>query len=207
MSAARKLEKVYAPGELETELVDHAVSGDPARVNLNKSFGQFFEKTGKGYIVGTDGHRLSAVQTEHWHGYKREGAPPAEQVIPWDAKHVGTINVSQLEGAYEFPRKWDARLRIEPKAVFVAADFQRGQGRAKRKVRVLDNVRVDWFQLEQLKVPIGMCLSYLLDAVAFVGVPEVHVFGDGALAPYAFTASSKPIVEAARIAVVMTMRV
>lgn len=209
MSAAKKL-KEWAPGEYESQLVAAAVSDDPSRQHLNKPWGQVMN--GRGFVCGSDGHRLHAVQCEAWHGYKRDASPPGEQVIPWDAKWLGEIVTGGLDDARAFPARWLVNLDVQPQALLAHVSVRTGSSKKSKSLYPFghDGVRVDWFKLQQLSFSVGINLGYLLDAVDFVDTQIVHVWGGGKtpeLAPLAFSATSKPLRESDRVAVVMPMRI
>ncbi len=207
--------KVWNPGELEAAEIAHAVSSDETRAHLSKPFG--CEMNGRGFVCGTDGHRLSAVQCDAWQGFARGDAPPAVQVIPWDAKWRGEFSADALDDARCFSSRWDVSLDVQPRAMLLHANVTSGSGKKSKRLYPFgrDGVRVDYFKLEQLTYSFGIALGYLLDAVDFIGTGSVHVWSqhypkerDQALAPLVFTAPGvKSILEAKRIAVVMPRRV
>lgn len=209
-NAAKKI--TYGPGELELAQVAHAVSVDPTREYLNKPFGQLMQ--GRGFVCGTDGHRLAAVECEAWQGSKRDNAPPADQVIPWGAKWRGEIVVAGLAPARHFPARWDVKLDVQPKALIARVGVRSGSGKKAADVFPFgrDGVAVDWFRpLEQLPYSFGIQLDYLLDALDFVGAGVVQVWSNESkkhqdLEPLCFTAGAKSVAEAKRIAVVMPFR-
>ncbi len=206
MTAARKVELVWAPGELGASLVAPAVSTDGTREYLNKPWGQVMN--GRGYIVGCDGHRLLAAPSAAWHEYKRDNAPPAEQVVPWDdARLLGEINFQQLDDARAFPAKWEVKVSVQPKTMLAHVRVPRGK-KADLRPFGFEGVAVNWFKLDALTFTFGMNLPYLLDAVDFVGTSIVQVWGSEELAPFAFASpKAKTLREADRIAVVMPMRI
>lgn len=214
MTVAKKIRQ-WALGEYEAELVAAAVSCDETREHLNKPWGQAIN--GRGFICGSDGHRLHAVQCapnelDAWRTYKRDNAPPAEQVIPWDAKWLGSIQVAALADARVFPARWRVSVDVQPHAVLAHVKIETGSKKSAKTLRPFGfgGVRVDWFKLEQLPFSFGMHLGYLLDALDFVGTGAVHLWGGGKtpeLSPIAFSSSSKPLLDAGRIAVVMPMRI
>lgn len=207
MKAARKRE--WGPGEYEAALVAAAVSGDVTRETMNKPFGR--ELHGRGFICGTDGHRLHAIACDAWQAYKRDSAPPAEHVIPWDARPLGEI---QSEEAWEhFPAKWDVAITLTPGyKVSLLACVIKGSGKNVKRIRVLNEVAVDWpIKLAQSSFAVSLTLSYLADAVDFIGTGSVYVWGghhvkNPELAPLVFTPTSDPIRDAKRLAVVMPRR-
>lgn len=213
MGAAIK--KQWAPGEYEAACIAHAVSTDETREYLNKPFGQVMN--GRGFICGTDGHRLAAVECETWQGYKRDNAPPAEQVIPWEAKWRGEFPAVALEDARCFSTRWDVGLDVQPQAMLLHASVRTGSSKKAKSLYPFgrDGVRVDYFKLEQLTYSFGIALCYLLDAVDFIGTGSVHVWSqdypkklDQETAPLVFTGPGvKSILDAKRIAVVMPRRV
>lgn len=206
MTAAKKIVKEWAPGEYELALVAPAVSTDEARERLNKPWGQLMN--GRGFICSTDDHRLHAVQCDAWHAHKRNDAPPAEQVIPWDAKRVGELELGRLDDARVFPAKWQVELDVQPQAVLARVCVERGRSKGAAYPFGRDGLRVDWLKLDALTFGFGMQLDHLLDAVDFVGTGLVQVWGSEPLAPFAFTSTkAKTIAEADRIAVVMPMRI
>jgi hypothetical protein len=212
---ANAAKKIWAPGEYEAACVAHAVSVDPARDHLNKPFGQ--EMNGRGFVCGTDGHRLSAVACEAWSGFKRDNAPPAVQVIPWGAKWRGEFPAVALEDTRAFTSRWDVSLDVQPQAMLMHASVRTGSGKKSKALYPFgrDGVRVDYFKLEQLTYSFGIALCYLLDAVDFIGTGSIHVWSqdypkklDQELAPLVFTGPGvKSIPEANRIAVVMPRRI
>jgi hypothetical protein len=210
-STAKKVRE-WAPGEYESTLVAPVVSSDETRAHMCKPWGQVIN--GRGFICGTDGHRLhaAACAPDAWQGYKRDNAPPGEQVIPWDAKWLGEVNVGALDDARAFTARWIVAVDVQPHAVLAHVSVKTGSGKASKTLRPfgIGGVRVDWFKLEQLAFSFGMDLHYLLDALDFVGTGIVHLWGGGKtpeLSPVAFSSSSKPLREADRVAVVMPMRV
>jgi hypothetical protein len=207
VTAARKLVKEWMPGELERELVMPAVSTDETREYLNKPWGQVMN--GRGFVCGTDGHRLHAVACEAWDTFKRGNAPPAEQVIPWDeAKRVGELELGRLDDARVFPAKWNVKLDVQPHVVLAHVSVKRGKSKGDAYPFGRDGVRVDWLKLDALTFGFGMHLDYLLEAVDFVGTGLVQVWGSEPLAPFAFTSTKVTTLrEADRIAIVMPMRI
>lgn len=205
--------KVWQPGEYEAALVAPAVSGDKTREHLCKAFGRVLN--GRGFLCGTDGHRLHAVECEAWQGYKRDDAPPAEQLIPWDAKWRGKFDAVALEDARCFSTRWVVGLEVQPQAMLLHASARTGSGKKAKLLYPLgrDGMRVDYFKLEQLSYSFGIALCYLLDAVDFIGAGSVHVWSKDAaehqdLEPLAFTAPGvKALRDAARVAVVMPGRI
>lgn len=212
MSNAAK--KIWQPGEYEAACVAHAVSADPARENLNKPFGQ--DMHGRGFVCGTDGHRLSAVECDAWQGFKRDNAPPAVQVIPWEAKWRGEFPAAALDDARAFTSRWDVGLDVQPQAMLMHARVRTGSGKKSKALYPFGRggVRVDYFKLEQLTYAFGINLPYLLDAVDFIGTGSIHVWSqhypkehDQVLAPLVFTGPGvKSLPEAKRLAVVMPRR-
>ncbi len=213
MSKATK--NTWTRDELALASILPAVSVDKTRTHLCKPFGQ--EMHGRGYIVGTDGHRLHAAACDGWRGYMRNDAPPAEQVIPWDAPWLGEFNAAALDEARVFPAKWDVALECGPNGHQRLFCSVRAGKKAAGKLYPFghDGVKVDWFKLEQLTFTFALDLRYLLDAVDCVGsYGAVHVRADKArkkenegLTPLVFACSSKPLREQDTIAVVMPRKV
>lgn len=205
-----KAARVWAPGEFEALQVAPAVSADPARETMNKPWGQ--SMNGRGFICGSDGHRLHAVhaEPEAWLAYKRDNAPPAEHVIPWDAQQLGEI--SPEEAWDHFPAKWDVALTISRDyrpSLFAAVT--KGSGKNEKRVRVLNEVSVDWpIKLARADFSVCVHLAYLRDACEFIGTGTVYVWGgrkkNPEIAPLAFTATCDPLRDQKRIAVVMPRR-
>jgi hypothetical protein len=166
---------------------------------------------GRGFICGTDGHRLHAVECEAWHERKRPSSPPAEHVIPWDARALG--EVSPEEAWDHFPAKWDVSITIsrDYKPALLAT-VVKGSGKNEKRIRVLNEVAVDWpIRLAQSPYAVALTLSYLADAIDFIGTGTVFVWGaphvkNPELAPLVFTPTSDPIRDAKRLAVVMPRR-
>lgn len=206
MGAAAK--RIWQPGEYEAACIAHAVSSDETREILNKPFGQVFKANGKGYICGTDGHRMAIVQSDEWARYARTNAPPAEHVLPLQAKWLGEISAAAFEDLDCFPKSWTVNLQISPLGAELRVSVEKGSGKSRKTLRPFgfNRVPVACMKLEQLTFDFGINLPYLLDAVEFIGTGSVHVWGTESLAPLAFTASSKPILEAQRVAVVMPVR-
>lgn len=205
-----KAAKQWSPGELEALEVGPAVSTDETRQHMCKPFGR--EMKGRGFIVGTDGHRLHAVQCEAWKAFERPNAPRAECVIPWFSTRLGEINVPGLEEARVFPARWDVSIEIQPQIMLCHMRVPKGSGKKASHVYPFGRggVRVDWFKLDQLTIAIGVHLPYLLDAVDFIGTGLVIAWGSKAdpLAPIVITAPGvKDLAEAKRIAVVMPCRI
>lgn len=210
---ANAAKKIWNPGELEAAEVAHAVSVDPVRMHLNRPFGQ--EMNGRGFVCGTDGHRLSAVECDAWQSFRRDDAPPAVQVIPWGASWRGEFSAAALDNARCFSSRWDVSLHIQPQAMLMHAHVGAGSGKKAKRLYPFgrDGVRVDYFKLEQLTYSFGIQLCYLLDAVDFIGTGSIHVWSqsypkalDQEWAPLVFTAPGVSIPEAKRIAVVMPRR-
>jgi hypothetical protein len=213
----RKPARVWLPGEYEAELVAPAVSGDTTRAHLCKPWGQLMNN--RGFICGTDGHRLHAIACEDWKRYERTDVrpPPAEQVIPWDASWLGEIMVGGLEDARAFPARWDIGLEVSPpherkNRLCVAVPV--GSGKKAKRLYPFgrDGVAVDYVKLEQLSFSFGISLQYLLDAVDFVGTGTVHAWctvekRHQDLSPIAFTPTHDPLRDAKRLAVVMPRRI
>ncbi len=211
---ANAAKKIWQPGEYEAACVAHAVSADPAREHLNKPFGQAMH--GRGFICGTDGRRLSAVECEAWQGFQRDNAPPAVQVIPWEAKWRGEFPAEALDDARAFTSRWDVSLDVQPQALLMHASMRTGSGKKSKALYPFGRggVRVDYFKLEQLPYSFGINLPYLIDAVDFIGAGSIHVWSqhypkehDQVFAPLVFTGPGvKSIPEAKRIALVMPRR-
>ncbi len=191
--------------EIVESLRDFA-SVDPARVSLNTPFG--CDVFGKGYLAASDGHRAALVRSEEWQTYVRDNAPPLAYVLPTAAKHVGTIDVEALEPARYMPAKWECGIVLSADlAPRLTAEVVRGSGKKVRRITILNDVIVDWKIGLDVRQPIGIALNYLLDALDFVGMAQVHVWASDPFSPLAFTATSDPILDAKRLAVVMPMRV
>lgn len=212
--------KIWTPDELVLASVLSAVSSDETRPHLCKPFGKFM--AGRGYLVGTDGHRLHAVASDNWQAHNRDAEPfpppPAEQVIPWDSHWIGEFPAGALADARHFPVRWDTRLEIGPNGQQrLFCGVRTGSGKKAARVYPFGRggVAVDWgLKLEQITFTFGINLPYLLDAVDCVGeYGVIHVWAPkpnpkyGAIGPIAFTRTSKPLREQERIAVVMPCRV
>ena len=203
---SKKQAKQWAPGELEASEVENVVSVDPARPHMAQPFGV------GGYVVGTDGHRLHAVQCEHWGLFTRPNAPPAMNVIPWESTRLGEISVPGLEDARVFPARWEVRLEVAPDAQRCHVSASKGGGKKAATLRPFGTggVPVSWFKLDQLTHTFGVNVPYLLDAVDFVGTGAVVVWGTAKdpLAPIVLTAPGvKGLRAAKRLAVVMPCRI
>lgn len=215
---SKPAKKIWTPDELALASVLPAVSPDETRLHLCKPFGR--EMHGRGYLVGTDGHRLHAVAADGWREHLRDGQPnpppPAEQVIPWDAPWIGEFNAAALDEARVFSARWDVMLELGPNGYQrVHCSVRTGSGKKSKALYPFgrDGVTVDWLvKLEQLTFSLGFNLPYLLDAVDCIGPGQIHVWSKHdkkypGLDPVAFTRTSKPLREQARIAVVMPRRV
>lgn len=210
--------KIWTPTELALASVLPAVSCDETRLHLCKPFGRVM--AGRGYLVGTDGHRLHAVAADGWQAHDRDHEPfpppPAEQVIPWDSPWVGEFPAAALDDARHFSSRWGVRLECGPNGYQrLFCSVRTGSGKKSKSAYPFgrDGVKVDWFKLEQLTFTFGINLPYLLDAVDCLGsYGMVHVRSEHdpklpGLNPIAFTCTSKPLREQDRIAVVMPCRV
>lgn len=218
--------KTYTRDELALASVLPAVSADTARVHMCKPFGRELVP-GRGFLIGTDGHRLHAVECEGWRAHDLDTAaretgapmpPPVAQVVPWDAPWVGEFSAAGLDEARVFPSRWQVTLEIGPNGYQRAhCSVREGSGKraATRRPFGLNGVPVEWLgKLEQLTFSTGLNLAYLLDAVDCLGSNTIHVWAergrknsDEGLRPIAFTATRKPLREQSAIAVVMPVRV
>lgn len=203
--------KVWTADELALSSILPAVSGDETRAHLCKPFGQ--EMHGRGFVIGTDGHRLHAAACDGWAAHCREAAPPAAQVIPWDAPWIGEFNAAALDDARVFPAKWDVALETHAGGAQRLHTSVRTGKKGKLYPFGRDGVAVSYFKLEQLTFSFAVQLHYLLDAVDCLGVyGSIHVWSvcdkkHPGLDPIAFTRTSKPLREQERIAVVMPRRI
>ena len=216
MTAAKK---IWTPDELALASVLPAVSCDETRAHLCKPFGK--QMRGRGYVVGTDGHRLHAVACDGWRNWLRDGQPfpppPAEEAIPWESPWIGEFHSSDLDDLRGvFSTRWEVTLQCDEhggQRLFSSVAKGSGKKAAKAYPFGRDGVPVKLFKLEQLTFSFGIGLGYLLDAVDCVtGGGLVHVWSKHGpkypgLDPIAFTRTSKPLHEQERIAVVMPRRV
>lgn len=194
--------------ELALADVAHAVSADTTRPHLCSPFGGAHD--GRGYIIGTDGHRMALVRDAAWSSALRADAPPFAHLVQWAAPFIGSLAAGALEdGARLLPSKWDTELSWhcdgEP---LLQASVLRGPGKKARKIHPLGlNVRVPWgLRLTSLRHALGITLPYLVDAIDFVGTGIVDVFNAGAFDPIFFTSHGTSIAEAERFALVMPRR-
>jgi hypothetical protein len=136
--------------KLEAAVLDAKNKVTAARIELEMTLEVLDELTLQLTICGTDGHRLHAVESAAWEGYKRGNAPPGDQVIPWGAKLRGQIQVAGLEDARVFPSRWDVTLAVEPHAMRVLVAAPKGSGKKSAKLYPFgrDGVRVDYFKLD-----------------------------------------------------------
>jgi hypothetical protein len=227
VAAARK---EWGPGEYEAAIVAAALGSDTTRPHLCAPFG--IEMNGRGFVVATDGHRLHAVavagaspetKSEAWRKYARKDAPPAEAVIPWESKFLGTIE--PLDTWRHYPAKWDTSITFAPVYAGTAtgrlrASLITGSGKKERIVHILggpggpggagmpDGVPVDWLKTSRADfAPVSVALHYLADAVDFIGTGTVCVWsGEKSTHPLVFTATAEPLTVADRFAVVMPRR-
>lgn len=182
-------------------------SQDETRPHLCAPFGAVVHK--KQYLAATDGHRAALVLCDEAAGVTTNGTPPrVEHVIPYGAKHVGELHVDQLEVLRHFPKSWNAYLEIGREGCRLNATKTVGSGRRERSVKIFAGVETRWpIALEGMTKPTGVNVAYLLDAVDFVGMAVVHVWRDAdPLAPFVFTATSDPILDAKSFAIVMPVR-
>lgn len=212
--------KIRTPDEWALASVMPAVSVDETREHICKPFGRAMN--GRGYLIGTDGHRLHAVAAtpEAWQAHNRDAEPfpppPAEQVIPWEAPWVGEFNAAALDDVRCFSTRWDVSLECGPGgSQKLFASVLKGSGKKAARMYPFgrDGVPVSLFKLEQLTFTFAVSLPYLLDAVDCVGAyGSVHVWSKHdkkfpGLDPIVFTHTSKPLREQDRIALVMPRRV
>lgn len=209
--AKPKRAKKPAPTRLQLDLesVLPAVSTDKARPHLMTPFGRLMN--GRGYIVGTDGHRLHAVRSDEWASHARPDAPRAEHVIPWHSARLGEFSAALLDDAR--PLCWSSRcqsvLEVGSKGERV---FFHAPAQSKNKPALYpfgrDGVPVSWLvKLDALKYDFAVELPYLLDAVDFVGPGFLTIWGAGKLEPLIITPGTRPAELADRFAVVMPYRV
>jgi hypothetical protein len=197
------------PSPLERALsdVDHAVSGDSTRPHLNRPFGALVR--GRGFVGGTDGHRLAIVQCNEWEAAKRDQTPPIEHVIPWDAPTLGWLVVDAFEDARAIPARWQVGLAFDQRrSPTLTIGVPSGSGKKSKLLRPFGTAPIEpgWIGgfLENLNHELSIELSYLLDALDFVGTNSVKVWNGGVLDPIAFTPFGAASIESAdRIAVVM----
>lgn len=163
------VKKITTPEELDLASVQPAVSVDPARPHLHSAFGR--EMNGKGYLVGTDGHRLLARVSDAWQKHARPDAPRCDVVIPWDAVRLGEIEAKCLDDARGLLVSSRARatLEVTPQGQRVFYSVKSARKAPDMKPFGDQGVRVDWFKLDQLRHDFAIELSYLLDAVDFFG--------------------------------------
>jgi hypothetical protein len=200
--------------ELELATIAHAL-GDPARRH-DTPFG--VEWQGQGYLCATDGHRLSAVRSASWRDYVRETAPRVSHLIdlaaglPW----VGSLSALALDGeARCFPKSWDVGLRFRGcgsgTRASLTALVTRGSGKNERKLYPLGReLLIDWGEgsyLEQLSIPLGITLRYLLDAVDHCDSGTVYVHNAEELGPILFLPyPARRVEDAERFEIVMPRR-
>jgi hypothetical protein len=213
--AQKTKRKVWTRDELDLAGVNVATSTNETRQHLCKPFGCFMN--GRGFLVGTDGNRMHVVASDQWVNHKRDDAPRAEAVIPWEsAVRLGEFLSTALDDARPlcWSSRWASQLQTSPNDQRV---FYHVPAASKNKPAVYpfgrDGVKVDYFKLDALKWTVGLQLCYLLEAVDFVGpglltlwqpVAKQRKF-DG-LDPVVITRGTAPIREQDRFAVVMPFR-
>lgn len=197
--------------ELDVAAVMHAVSDDEGRSHLCEPFG--FQWQSRGYIAGTDGHRIAAVRSDAWQEFERERQPQIEHIInSITLKRLGEVSAANLgEECRLFPKSWDITMQFGEGAQsgLLSAVVTRKNGRGTKKIRPLGlGVSLPWIpRLEHLKRGLGVQLRYFVEAVDFCGSGTVYLHQGSELAPVVFIPYPATTLEAApRFAFVMPVR-
>ncbi len=153
-------------------LVADATGADPLRPSTLGPIGCVINE--RGYVAGTDGHRVHAVRCDDFGNVTRtQPAAPIAQIVPNALVKVGEIVLCgiDLECANLIPNAWKSIVTLDEYGARLSCSLTKGKKKKERTLRMLDHAKVDWlhgFKLS-LKKPVNCQLAYLRQAVEFCG--------------------------------------
>jgi hypothetical protein len=98
------------------------VSRDAARTMIAQPTGTQMGAGGKGWIVGSDGHRVHGVACKDWEKvWDADRARFVSHVLPTNALLVGEIcftggDAANVDGLRELPSKWESYIEFRSDA-------------------------------------------------------------------------------------------